>query len=220
MDEGWTRWILEQFGWPYQSVGNAAIRGGHLSDRFDVIVFPDQRERTIERGYAEGTMPDEYTGGLGSEGAASLKQFLIDGGRLIFLNESGAYAASQLGVKVRNSLEGLSAQDVYSPGSLLNVTVDSQDAALAGVPREFAVWNEASPVWEPLEGADAKVLLRYPPSHVLASGWLLGENHYAGKPALLSVRVGQGTVYMFGMRPQYRGQSYLTLKIFFNALLR
>jgi hypothetical protein len=82
------------------------------------------------------------------------------------------------------------------------------------------VWNEASPAWEPLEGADAKVLLRYPPSHVLASGWLLGENHYAGKPALLTVRVGQGRVYLFGMRPQYRGQSYLTLKIFFNALLR
>ena len=220
MDEGWTRWILEQFGWPYQSVGNAEIRGGHLSDRFDVLVFPDQRLRTIEHGYAEGTMPDEYSGGLGSEGAASLKQFLIDGGRLVFLNESGAYAASQLGIKVRNSLEGLSAQEVYSPGSLLNVTVDAQDAALAGVPREFAVWNESSPVWEPLEGADAQVLLRYPESHVLASGWLLGENRYAGKPALLTVRVGQGTVYLFGMRPQYRGQSYLTLKIFFNALLR
>ena len=70
-----------------------------------------------------------------------------------------------------------------------------------------------------MEGADAKVLLRYPASHVLASGWLLGENHYAGKPALLSVRAGQGTVYLFGMRPQYRGQSYLTLKILFNALL-
>ena len=74
--------------------------------------------------------------------------------------------------------------------------------------------------WTPVEGADAKVLLRYPASHVLASGWLLGENRYAGKPALLTVRVGQGTVYLFGMRPQYRGQSYLTLKIFFNALLR
>jgi hypothetical protein len=82
------------------------------------------------------------------------------------------------------------------------------------------VWNEASPVWEPLDGADAKVLLRYSATKVLASGWLLGENHYAGKPALLSVRVGQGSVYLFGMRPQYRGQSYLTLKIFFNALLR
>jgi hypothetical protein len=222
MDEGWTRWILEQFGWPYHSAGNAAIRAGHLINTFDVIVFPDQSAPTIERGYRKGAMPDEYTGGLGVEGAEALKQFLKDGGRLIFLNESGAYAAAQLGLKVRNALEGAPTQDVYCPGSLLNVASDAPDPVLAGLPREFTLWNESSPVWEPLEGASAgsgaKVLLRYPPSHVLASGWLLGENHYAGQPALLAVRVGPGTVYLFGMRPQYRGQSYLTLKILFNAM--
>ena len=220
MDEGWTRWILEQFGWQYDSVGNAAIRAGKLSGKYDVIVFADQSPRTIENGYAAGSMPDEYLGGLGAEGADALKQFLQDGGRLIFLNESGAYAPSQLGVKVRNALEGVPPQEVYCPGSLLNVSVAAQDPLLAGLPKEFAIWNESSPVWEPLDGADAKVLLRYPSSNVLASGWLLGESHFAGKPALLSLRVGKGVVYLFGMRPQYRAQSYLTLKLLFNALMR
>ncbi|MGD0579637.1 MAG: M14 metallopeptidase family protein, partial [Bryobacteraceae bacterium] len=82
MDEGWTRWILEQFGWQYQSAGNAVIQGGHLINRFDVIIFPDQPQRTIEHGYSSGSMPDGYTGGLGAEGAESLKQFLEGGGRL------------------------------------------------------------------------------------------------------------------------------------------
>ncbi len=220
MDEGWTRWILEQFGWPFESVGNAVIQSGRLIEKFDAIVFPDQRANMIANGYAPGTMPDEYAGGLGAKGAEALKQFLADGGRLIFLNQSGGYAASQLGIKVRDALEGKSNRDVYCPGSLLNVKSESTDPVLAGMPDEFTVWNESSPVWEPQEGAQAKVLLRYAPAGVLASGWLLGEKYYAGKPALLEVSAGKGRVYLFGMRPQYRAQSYLTLKLLFNAMAR
>jgi hypothetical protein len=218
MDEGWTRWFFEQFGWPFESVGNKAIRGGRLIEKYDAIVFPDQQASAIANGYLPGSMPPEYTGGLGADGAEALKRFLADGGRLIFLNQSGGYAASQLGIKVRDSLEGVPTRDVYCPGSLLNVQSDSRDAALAGAPEKFTVWNESSPVWEPLEGAQAKVLLRYTPSAVLASGWLLGEKYYAGKPALLEVSAGKGRVYLFGMRPQYRAQSYLTLKLLFNVM--
>ena len=220
MDEGWTRWIFEQFGWPYESVDNPIIRtGGRLISKFDVIVFPDQRASVIANGYLPGSMPREYTGGLGAEGAAALKTFLADGGRLIFLNQSGAYAVSQLDVPARDSLEGLPAREVYCPGSLLNVRSESHDIALAGVPEQFSVWNESSPVWVPLQGAQAKVLLRYAPAGVLASGWLLGEKYYTRKPALLEVGVGKGKVYLFGMRPQYRAQSLLTLKLLFNAML-
>jgi hypothetical protein len=48
----------------------------------------------------------------------------------------------------------------------------------------------------------------------------LGSAKYVGRENGISATGCQGTVYLFGMRPQYRGQSYLTLKIFFNALLR
>jgi hypothetical protein len=218
MDEGWTRWILEHFGWRYSSLLNSDIRSGNLRSRFDVIVFADIGAGVIENGHARGSMPEEFTGGLGEEGAAALREFLAAGGRLLFFNRSGEYAARHLGIPVRNTLSGVPPREFYCPGSLLNVSVDAASPLTLGLPASFTLWNEASPVWEP-QNNGAKPVLRYAPSGVLASGWLLGESHIAGKPALLEVPSGQGRAVLFGFRPQYRGQSWLTMKLLFNALV-
>jgi len=218
MDEGWTRWILEQFGWEYEPVGNAQIRAGDLAARFDVLLFADQSAGTISNGFRQGAMPEEYTGGLGPQGAEALQKFTQAGGRLIFLNESGEYAPEALGAKVKDALKGISNKDVYSPGSLLNVRLEPGHPLGLGLPAEFTVWNEQSPVWEPEEGA-GRAVVRYSQAPVLASGWLLGEKYMAGKPALVELRAGSGKIVLFGMRPQYRAQSYLTLKLLFNALV-
>jgi len=218
MDEGWTRWILEHFGWQYVSVWNADIRAGGLRERFDVIVFADMSANVIENGHGRDEMPEEFTGGLGPEGAAALKEFLAAGGRILFFNRSGQYAVRQLGVDARNAVADVPPRDFYCPGSLLNVRAENGSPLTLGLPEEFTIWNEASPVWETAHGG-ARAVLRYASSGVLASGWLLGEKHLAGKPALLDIPVGQGRVVLFGFRPQYRGQSWLTLKLFFNALV-
>ena len=41
----------------------------------------------------------------------------------------------------------------------------------------------------------------------------------AGKTALIDAKSGRGHIILFGMRPQYRAQSYRTFKLFFNALV-
>jgi hypothetical protein len=160
-------------------------------------------------------MPEEFTGGLGDAGATALREFASQGGTLVFLNRSAAYATRVLGVKAKNIVEGASDRDFYAPGSLLNVVLDTNHPLALGLPREIAVWSELSPAWS----TDEVAVARYPAAEILASGWLLGEQRLAGHAALVDARLGQGHVILFGMRPQYRGQSYQTFKLFFNSLL-
>ncbi|MCP5113532.1 MAG: hypothetical protein GY953_22080, partial [bacterium] len=217
MDEGWTRWLLEQFGFEYQSVKNQAIIAGNLRHSFDVIVFPDQGSSTIETGYKKGSMPSELVGGVTARGVASLKGFLAEGGTLVFLNKSTEFAVKKLGVEATNVVASLKSSEFYSPGSLLNVRLQNHPLTL-GLPREIAEWSQGSPAWEAPPGST--VVASYPKANVLASGWLLGEQKITGKAALLEASFGNGRVILFGMRPQYRAQSYQTFKLFFNALVR
>jgi hypothetical protein len=214
IDEGWTRWLLEQFGFTYTRVTNEDLQHGDLMARFDVIVFPDESSSDLAEGYTKGHMPEEFTGGIGDIGADALKAFAQSGGTLIFLNRSTSYAIRRLGIPVHSVTESLPNAQFYCPGSLLNVALTPGPLTL-GLPQQIAIWSEQSPAWDITNGSVA----RYPASGVLASGWLLGEPVLAGKSALVDARLGAGHVILFGLRPQYRAQSYQAFKLFFNALL-
>jgi hypothetical protein len=215
MDEGWTRWLLDTFGFPYLSYDNGDVSNEPWG-RADVIVFPDQPAQVIAEGYRQGQMPPHYIGGLGA--GASLKEFVNRGGTLIFLNRSTDYAIEALGLNVKNAVKGLTNREFYSPGSILHSTLDPKNPLSWGLPESIYIWSEGSPAWDVPEGAGT-VVARYPGKDVLASGWLLGEKYIAGKASLVDVPVGKGHVILFGMRPQYRAQSYQTFKLLFNAFL-
>ncbi len=215
MDEGWTRWLMDKFGIPYASVDSGDIVGT-LYGRVDVLVFPDQSPAVMAEGYRAGTMPPQYIGGLGN--GAGLKQFVTQGGTAIFLNHATDYAIEALGLKVKNVVKGLTNREFYSPGSILYSTLDPKHPLSYGLPGTIHVWSEGSPAWDVPEGAGT-VVARYPAQGVLASGWLLGEKYIVGKASVVDVPVGAGHAILFGMRPQYRAQSYQTFKMFFNAFL-
>jgi hypothetical protein len=219
MDEGWTRWMLERFNWKFTSVRNEEILAGNLSARYDVILFPDQAPGSIANGYRPGSMPKEFTGGLGTKGEQVLLEFARAGGTLIFLNESTNYALGHLGVPLKDTIRGVSNRDFYSPGSLLNVKLDLAHPMTQGLPPDLTIWSEGSPAWEVTASSPVKTVARYVDSGVLASGWLLGERYLAGHAALVEVPMDKGKIVLFGMRPQYRAQSYQTLKLLFNAML-
>jgi hypothetical protein len=222
MDEGWTRWLFEQWEVPFDTVKDARIRRGDLTRDFDVIVVPDVSYRQIMQGLDPERSPAEYAGGLGEQGAAALRAFVEGGGTLVLLDSSSDFAIEELGVPVRNFTAAQDEDDPdqwYAPGSLLRVRWNADHPVAAGMPEESAVFYARSPVFEVEPGASGvTVLARYPESDLLMSGYAQGEEAIAGKAAAVVAEVGAGHVVMFGFRPQHRAQPHETFKPLFNSL--
>ncbi|MEO8372301.1 MAG: peptidase M14 family protein, partial [Candidatus Solibacter sp.] len=47
IDEGWSRFVLEQFNFPYTSIFDPEIKAGNLSDKYDVLVIPNDSTATL-----------------------------------------------------------------------------------------------------------------------------------------------------------------------------
>jgi len=219
IDEGWTRWILEQFQFPFSSLYNADVHAGHLRERFDVIVLPDMGEREITEGHRPGTIPERYAGGLGEEGAEALRGFVNDGGTLVTFNDASLYAIDQLKLPVENVLAGLPPDQFYCSGSLLRVHIEDPKSPLtAGLERDTAVMFENGPAFATKPDFKGKVLARYAKERSpLMSGYLAGADRLQGQAAALEADYGKGRVILLGFKPQWRGQSHAAYKFFFNA---
>ena len=221
MDEGWTRWVFDTWKVPYTSLVDSTVRAGKLKDRFDVIVLPDQSPRELLEGLPS-RYPAPYAGGLGSEGSEALREFVVDGGTLVALNDASRFAIQALLLPVRNVLEAVSDEDFYAPGSIFRLALDTSQEIARGMPRETVGWFQGGPAFEVLDSSAARVVGRWPsePDRVLLSGWVLRPERVAGKAAIVEVQQGTGRVILFGLRPQYRGQSIATYPLLFNSLQR
>jgi len=231
MDEGWTRWVLERFEFPSTALSADDIAAGNLRARFDAIVVTDEPRGVLAGGGRGGGRGAGGTGGTGRAAGApalpegdanrvkAIDEFVRAGGTLVCLNRSTAFAIDQLNLPVRNALQGLGRQEFFVGGSLLNVEVDASRPVMAGLTKTTAVFFNSSPAFETLVGFKGTVLARYADAgSPLASGYLLGENFLQGKAAALEVELGEGRVILFGFRPQWRGQTFGTFKVIFNAL--
>ena len=234
MDEGWTRWLLETYAFPIDTLHDADIQNADLS-RFHAIVLPSQSESSLLNGHTENTMPKEYTGGLGLEGTLALKKFVEGGGTLVTLDAASDFAIAQFGLPVRNVVKNTSSHQFFIPGSLIRTSFNTRHPLAFGMQEESAVSFQRSRAFETVrltgkgEGGreevvaapapDVQVIATYADDDLLMSGWALGEDkHIAGKAAMLNVKLGDGNVVLFGFRPQFRGQPGGTYKLLFNAL--
>src|SRR5262249_46984570 len=148
MDEGWTRFLLEQYGFKPASLDNATIKKGGLRGRFDAIVLPDVPKEVIATGKPkreDGAMgyfvdlPPEYQGGLDKEGAKALKDFVEAGGTLIAFSAATDYVIEQFNIPVMNALAKATPLDFGCPGSILRVSVASGNPVTYGLPGELGV---------------------------------------------------------------------------------
>lgn len=219
MDEGWTRWVLEQYKFPFTNLYNADIRGGHLRDLYDVIVIPDMQERQIIDGHRPGTIPERYAGGLGEEGVQELRDFASEGGTLVTFNNASMFAVNQFKLPVDNALAGLRPDQFFCSGCLVTVHIeDAKNRLTAGLTADTTVMFERGPAFDTKTGFKGTVLARYPRERSpLRSGYLAGPDRLQGKVAALSVEYGKGRVILLGFKPQWRGQSHAGFKFFFNA---
>ncbi len=240
MDAGWITYIFDDYGIPYESLTNAEIRAGRLSERYDVIIFADQSASQIIEGHRKGTIPADYVGGIGEEGVNELEKFVEAGGTLVTNNASSDLPIAQFDLPIRNVLEGVSSDSFNCPGALLKAEFQNDHPVAYGMEEEgmiffsrgmaFAVGEEAE-----AEGAEEEevesdaendeeisiqVIASYPDESLLLSGWMIGDERIREKAAALDVSYGEGRTVLFGFNVHNRGQARSTLKMLFNALLR
>jgi hypothetical protein len=221
MDEGWTRWVLEQHEFPYATLHNADVKAGKLRDRLDVILFADQQPSGIVSGNESPTTRPEYRGGIGEDGVAALRAFVAAGGTLVMMGNACDLAIERFPIPVRNLKRGLTRDQHFAPGTIVRVDVDAAHPLGAGVAAGTYGFYNNSPFFSLSEGFAAQqvsVVARYPNASLVASGWLRGEEHMAGRAAVVAVDLKPGRIILFGLRPQHRAQTQATFPLLFNSL--
>jgi hypothetical protein len=221
IDEGWTRWVLEQYEFPLTTLHNAEVRGGRLRQRFDAIILPDETPQGIVDGYNGAGIRPEYRGGIGEDGVRSLVRFVAEGGTLIALGAASDLAIDRLSLPVRNLKRGMPRDRHSGPGTIVRLKVDTGHPVGFGMPGDTHGFYTDGPFFELAGGGstpEAGVAARFPAGTVLASGWLRGADLMNDRGAVVSVEMTPGRVVLFGVRPQHRGQTQATFPLLFNAL--
>ncbi|HVP00885.1 MAG TPA: M14 metallopeptidase family protein [Bryobacteraceae bacterium] len=241
IDEGWTRWLMEDFKFPYTSLMDKDFKAGNLIDQYDVIVIPDDSIAMITgqapagggrggRGGGGGgggfgggeNYPPEYRAGIGNEGVTALKEFVNKGGTLVALGGASEFAIEQFNLGLRNALANLNTKEFWCPGSTLRLDIDNTQPPAYGMPsRAFGVFLQGNMAFDLSNAANENyyVVARYADREILQSGWLVGEQNLSKKAAMVTAAVGKGRVIVVGFRTQHRAQTYGTFKLLFNTLI-
>jgi hypothetical protein len=249
MDEGWTRWLLEQYDVEFIVLHPEDFRTP-LGKRVDVVILADDARVPIEgaagsgqpgaaptgaapAGAAQGRPPaggsrgggarvvrPEYAYALTPADLKAFEAFVREGGTLVCFNAATRFAIQQLKLPVRNVVDGLKPEEFFLRGSIVEVKTDRTHPVMAGMPGRAAIFVDGSPVFEPLEGFRGTVIARYAESgSPLLSGYLIGEKYLQGKAAALDVELDRGHVVLLGFRPQWRDQSFGTFRVVFNSAM-
>jgi hypothetical protein len=221
IDEGWTRWVLDQYEFPFTTLHNTDVIAGRLRSRFDAIVLPDQTAKGILEGQTVLSLPAEFRGGVGDKGWQALKDFVDQGGTLISFGDACNLLVDKLPLPVKELKRSMLPDQHDGPGTILNLKVDtSSPLGWGAAPASFGFYMN-SPFFEVNDGVDpgkVHVVARYPNTGVAASGYLKGEEYMLGRAAVVAVETNPGKVVLFGIRPQHRAQTHATLPLLFNAL--
>jgi hypothetical protein len=248
MDEGWTRFVLEQYDFPMVNLANEDLRSGEFTEVADVVLFPDVDKDVIASGKPrsrEGRyrwwtpLPPRWAGGIdtwptadGTEattrqtdrGGARIKHWVEQqGGTVVALDSATAYFIELFGLPVHDVLAEVERDRFDCPGSMLRILMDTTHPLAWGLRSEEAAYFARSPAFRtrlPGPRIDRRVVARYPrdAKDILVSGYLEGGELLERRAAVVDLQVGAGRVVLIGFRAQHRAQPLRTFKLLFNAL--
>lgn len=236
MDEGWTRLILDRYGFEHERLRPDDIAshkegdGTKLRRRVDVVLFASDSIETLRDGrhprgeesvkLHEPRWPEAYRGGM-SAGVTGdrLEEFVRSGGRIIAFDEATPWLVEEMGLPVEIELEDMSDDAFYAPGTLLFADIDRRHPLAWGMPARSAVYFAGGKSFKPIAWPEPTAVVATYAEEPLAAGFLTGAEHLARRPALVEIPVGDGAVVLFGFSPQRRAQTEMTFKLLLNSLL-
>lgn len=226
MPSGWTRFLLEKYGYDFKVIFAQDIDKGKLKEQFDIILLPSNASFAKEKsGEAPSTITEEYQKNWGSISLESslpaLEDFINTGGQVIAIGGSSKIAEHMnLGVQnhlVDNKKQALKREVYYTPGSILKTKVDNSKPSTLGYEPEIDFYFSNNNVYEITDNTITP-LLWFDGDKVLKSGWSWGE-HYLNKGVIgFEKNIGKGKLTVFTPDITFRAQAHGTFKLLFNNL--
>jgi hypothetical protein len=128
MDAGWTKWVLEQYGFAFTELHPEDLKTP-LTGRIDVVVLAEDARIPTETagggrggrggGGRGGAVRPEYAARLSDADLASFEQFVRGGGMVVCLNSASAFAIQQFKLPVKNVVAGLRSEEFFLHGSIV-----------------------------------------------------------------------------------------------------
>ncbi|MDH3734537.1 MAG: M14 family zinc carboxypeptidase, partial [Gemmatimonadota bacterium] len=241
MSSGWTRWMLEQYEFPFEVVYPQDLDAGNLRDRFDVLIFPDGAI-PAPRGAGGGgfggffgsppdpsTIPGEFRERLGSitpdVTIPALLAFVEAGGTLLAIGSSTNIAYHAELPLTNHLVDGdgrrLSQDRYYIPSSVLDMAVDNTHPLAFGMAGRANVMFNNSAVFRTSPGAHlagVTPIAWFDSEDPLLSGWAWGQHHLNGGTTVAEAKLGEGRMFLYGPLIKKRAQPHGTFKLLFNGI--
>ena len=234
MPSGWTRKILEDFGFEFEVVYPEEIAEGDLRSRFDVLILEDGAVPTLT-GDRRPTppadpsrVPSEYRGRIGdittARGVPEILDFARAGGTVIAVGSSAAlgyYAGLPLSDHLMENGRSLRDDEYYTPGSIHSLKIERDSPLTHGLGDRLDVMISHSPLFDLEPGAEAigvKRLGWFDTDEPLRSGWAWGQERMQGGTALIEAKLGDGELFLFTPRITFRSQSHAAFPLLFNGI--
>ena len=240
MTSGWTRFVFDQFEFPYQVVYAPDIDAGNLRAKYDILFLPDGATIGGAAGRRDGAaggraaqlppddIPPEWKAHVGrmslNKSLPAIRDFLDHGG-VVLANGSASELGAQLGLPIADAAVDAAGQHLprdkyYIPGSVLAVRIDTTQPLARGMSLHTDVIFDNSPVFKLLPAAASAGVERiawFDSPTPLRSGWAWGQRYLDGAAAIVKAPVGQGTLFLYGPEMNFRSQSHGAFKLLFNA---